>query len=332
MNTVKKIMMLGGLALLLPALSQAQGLGSVNSGYNKILQDLFNQMLPLCSRMIDVGRAIGGFAALWYIALRAWKHLARAEAIDFFPLLRPFAIGMAITLFPSVISLTNGILQPTVAATEAMTTDSQQAIQWHIQQEEQAIKQTPPTAASAPDASGDWDKYEQPDNSSDSKGFFSGLKSVFSFFNFKNMLRNAVTWVVELIYTAAALCINTIRVFYLLVLAIIGPLVFGLSIFDGFQQSLASWFARYIHVFLWLPVTNIFGAICSKILQQLIVLNPDFFTSITYIIFMIISIIGYLTVPSVTGYIIHAGGKDTLLHKISQMSGQAAKTAAVALI
>jgi hypothetical protein len=43
---------------------------------------------------------------------------------------------------------------------------------------------------------------------------------------------------------------------------------------------------------------------------------------------MIISIVGYLTVPNVAGYIIQAGGKDTLLHKVNQMS-QTAGTAAV---
>ena len=52
---------------------------------------------------------------------------------------------------------------------------------------------------------------------------------------------------------------HTIRTFQLIVLAILGPLVFGLSVFDGFQHSLRHWIARYINTFLWLPVANIFG-------------------------------------------------------------------------
>ncbi len=44
-----------------------------------------------------------------------------------------------------------------------------------------------------------------------------------------------------------------------------GPLVFGLSIFDGFQHTLRQWLARYVNVFMWLPVANIFGAITAKI-------------------------------------------------------------------
>ncbi|WP_211352059.1 conjugative transposon protein TraJ [Dinghuibacter silviterrae] len=321
------------LALLLPGLSRAQGFSDGISGFNQVLQNLFDQMMPLCSRMIGVGRAIGGFGALWFIALRVWKHIARAEPVDFYPLLRPFAIGMAISFYPAVISLMNSVLQPTVTATAAMSGDSQAAIRWHIQQQENAIKQTPQPATAAPDASGDWDKYEQPDNTSDSKGFFNGLKSAFSFFNFKAMFQNFIRLIIQLLYEAAALCINTIRTFYLIVLALLGPLVFGLSIFDGFQQTLATWFARYIHVFMWLPVTNIFAAICSKILENMITMDQNFYSSVTYIIFMVISIVGYFTVPSVAGYIIHpGGGNDTLLHKVSSMSKQAATTAATALI
>ena len=50
------------------------------------------------------------------------------------------------------------------------------------------------------------------------------------------------------------LCINTLRTFSLIVLAILGPLVFGLAVFDGFGHTLTVWLARYINVFLWLPV------------------------------------------------------------------------------
>ena len=39
------------------------------------------------------------------------------------------------------------------------------------------------------------------------------------------------------LFEAAALCINTIRTFYLIVLAILGPLVFGIAVFDGFQHT-----------------------------------------------------------------------------------------------
>src|SRR6195952_4013421 len=91
------------------------------------------------------------------------------------------------------------------------------------------------------------------------------------------------------------------------------PLVFGLSVFDGFQYTLNNWLARYLNVFLWLPVANIFGAIIGKVQENMLKLDisqvqnaGDTFFSATdtaYLIFLIIGIVGYFTVPAVAGYI-----------------------------
>ncbi|NLR68520.1 conjugative transposon protein TraJ [Chitinophaga varians] len=315
------------LFLSLPCFVQAQGLSSGIYKFNNILDRLFDEMLPLCERLIGVGRAVGGLGALFYIGLRVWRHIARAEPVDFFPLLRPFALGMAIMLFPFVIKIMNGALKPIEEATRAMTGDALDAVWYNIDQQEQAIKQDAPpgTGPSAPDMG----KYEQPDGSNE--GIFSGLQNVFTWFNIKSFIKVFIMEIVQILYTAVGLCINTIRTFYLIILAILGPIVFALSIFDGFQNSLSSWFARYINVWMWLPVANIFGGITSKILANLMTMGPGFFGSAVYIIFMIISIVGYTTVPNVAGYIIQASGRDTLLHKINNMTRAGGKVAMAAI-
>ena len=119
----------------------------------------------------------------------------------------------------------------------------------------------------------------------------------------------------QVLFFAAALCINTIRTFQLVVLSILGPLVFGLSVFDGFQHTLSAWFARYINVSLWLPIANIFGAIIAKIQLNMMVLDGDFSSSLGYLVFMVIAIIGYITVPNVAGFIVQPGGRDGLLNQ-----------------
>jgi conjugative transposon TraJ protein len=134
------------------------------------------------------------------------------------------------------------------------------------------------------------------------------------------------------------LCINTLRTFYLIVLAILGPIVFGLSVFDGLQHTLTVWIARYINVFLWLPVANIFGAIIGKIqenmlkidIQQVIKYGDTFFSSTdtAYLIFLVIGIVGYFTVPSVAGYIVQAGGGNALAHKVTNLFSSSSTMAA----
>jgi hypothetical protein len=42
-------------------------------------------------------------------------------------------------------------------------------------------------------------------------------------------------------------------------------------------------------------------------------------TDSAYLIFMVIGIIGYFTVPSIASYIVHAGGANALLYKATNM-------------
>jgi conjugative transposon TraJ protein len=142
--------------------------------------------------------------------------------------------------------------------------------------------------------------------------------------------------VLQLLFQAAVLCINTLRTFQLVVLAILGPLVFGISVFDGFQHTLTVWIARYINIFLWLPVANIFGSIIGKIQEKMLSLDirqvqdfgDTFFSStdMAYLIFMIIGIVGYFTIPSVANYIVHAGGGNAMLYKVSSLFSSAASS------
>ena len=71
---------------------------------HQILRSLYEQMMPLCGDMAGVAKGIAGLGALFYVAYRVWQSLARAEPIDVFPMLRPFAIGSC-PAFPPPASL-----------------------------------------------------------------------------------------------------------------------------------------------------------------------------------------------------------------------------------
>jgi conjugative transposon TraJ protein len=105
--------------------------------------------------------------------------------------------------------------------------------------------------------------------------------------------------------------------------------VFGIAVFDGFQHTLTIWIARYINIFLWLPVANIFGSIIGKIQEKRLELvmsqvqeyGDTFFsrTDMAYLVFLIMGIVGYFTVPSVANYIVHAGGGGGLGQKVTNL-------------
>lgn len=276
---------------------------SNGTGLQFILDQLYRDMMPMCKQLIGSARLIGGFGALWYIASRVWRSIAAAEPVDLFSLLRPFVLGFCILLFPSVIDLINGILQPTVTGTAAMVKGSNEAIYKYLQ-----LKDTR-----------SW-----------------GLGGL----NPANWIRAAIQEVLEFAFQTVALLIDVIRTFYLIVLAIIGPVVFGLSIYDGFQHLVTVWLARYINVFLWLPIANIFGAIIAKIQENMIIGNtfsvpipgqPLSMTDWAYLAFLLIAIVGYCTVPSVANYIVNAGGGNALLHKVSSFTTSAVKKTATTM-
>lgn len=337
-------MVFGGVAtlvgLLLPGVCFGQGVSASLQGMQPVLDGVYQEMMPLFGKLIDVGRGLAGFGALWYIGSRVWRQLALAEPVDVYPLLRPFALGMCVLLFPMVIGVLNGVLQPTVSATSAMVKDSGKAIERLLAQKESALKKTKNWQLYVgEDGSGDreqWYQYTHPkDPGGQDEGFLEGISNDMSFFmerqgyNFRNSIKQWMSEVLEVLYASAALCINVVRTFMLIVLGILGPLVLGFAVFDGFQQTLTVWIARYVNVFLWLPIANIYGSILGKIQEQMLKLDisqldsagDTFFSStdIAYLIFLVIGIVGYFCVPSVANYVVHAGGGNAVVQKVNSL-------------
>ena len=82
---------------------------------HQIRQNLYVDMMPLKTQMTGGAKGLAGLGALFYVAYRVWQSLARAEPIDVFPLLRPFALGLCIMFFPIlVLGTLNSVMSPIV--------------------------------------------------------------------------------------------------------------------------------------------------------------------------------------------------------------------------
>lgn len=332
------------LSMLIPVLCQGQGIAQEMQSMHAVLEKLYQEMIPLCGQLMGVGQGIAGFAAIWYIGARVWRHIANAEPVDFYPLMRPFVIGFCIMIFPSVLALINGVMNPVVSATSAMVKNSNSAIEILLKRKEQAIKESNVwqmyVGQSGEGNRDKWYKYAYGEDP-ESEGMLDGLGNDIKFamakasYNFRNSVKEWLSEVLQVLFEAAALCINTLRTFQLVVLSILGPLVFGIAVFDGFQHTLTVWIARYINIFLWLPVANIFGGILGKIQENMLKLDlsqigasgDTFFsrTDAAYLVFLIIGIVGYFSVPSVANYIVHAGGGSVLGQKVASLFSKSAQ-------
>lgn len=307
---------------------------------HEVLRSLYDEMLPLSAEMAVVAKGVAGLGALFYVALKVWQALSRAEPIDVYPLLRPFALGLCIMFFPTIVLGTiNAVLSPVVTGThnilEGQVLDLHTLQQQKDQLEREAMLRNPETAYLVSNEEFD-KKLEELGWSPSDLATMSGMYIERTMYNMEKSVRDSFRELLEVLFQAAALVIDTIRTFFLIVLSILGPIAFAISVWDGFQSTLTQWLTRYISVYLWLPVADLFSAMLAKI-QSLILekdieslSDPAFIpdtSNTVYIIFMIIGIIGYFTIPTVTGWVIQAGGMGNYNRNVNQSAQKAGNLA-----
>lgn len=286
----------------------------------EILWSFKDQFSTYGSTFISFAMLIGGIGAFLYIAVRVWGHITRAEQIDVYPLLRPFAIGLVIMFFPSFVSGLDAVFKPLADVTAEISDGKASEVETKYKEFHDV-----------------WDKmygFQVPEKTSDDgesteKNIFQiGVEKIESLSRitmFPGAYFSAIImdWMIKLfhwLYAAAALLIETGAVFSLLILSIFGPISFGLSIFDGLSNSMISWISRYINLLLWCPIANILKGLLCNI--ELYVLNNTLGAFVGYadpkgisvwdagglIIFYVMGIACFFLVPTIAGWIISGGG------------------------
>ncbi|OHT43667.1 conjugative transposon protein TraJ [Flavobacterium tructae] len=307
---------------------------------HQALRSLYDEMLPLSADMAAVAKGLAGLGALFFVALKVWQALSRAEPIDAYPLLRPFALGLCIMFFPTIVLGTiNAVLSPIVQGTHSILED--QVLDLNDLQakkdllEHEAMIRNPETAYMVSDAEFD-KKLDELGWSPSDIGTMASMYMDRQTYQIEKLIKEWFRNLLEILFQSAALVIDTIRTFFLIVLSILGPIAFSISVWDGFQPTLTQWITRYVSVYLWLPVADLFSSMLAKI-QSLIIerdiemlADPAFIpdtSNTVYIIFMIIGIVGYFTIPTVTGWIIQAGSGGNFsrnIHQTAMKSGNIA--------
>ena len=186
---------------------------------HQILRSLYEQMMPLCGDMAGVAKGIAGLGALFYVAYRVWQSLARAEPIDVFPMLRPFAIGLCIMFFPTVVLGTiNSIMSPVVQGTakmlEAETLDMNRYREQKDKLEYEAMMRNPRKPPISCRTRNLTNKLEELGWSPGDMVTMAGMYIERGMYNMKKGIRDFFREILELMFQAAALVIDTIRTFF----------------------------------------------------------------------------------------------------------------------
>ena len=211
---------------------------------HQVLRVLYDEMMPLCGNMTGVAKGIAGLGALFYVAAKVWQSLARAEAIDVYPLLRPFALGLCIMFFPTfVLGTINTVLSPIVkGCSQLMETQTFDMNEYRAQKdrlEYEALMRSPETAYLASDEEFDRQLEELGWSPSDMVTM-TGMYMDRAAYNIKKSVRDWFRELLEILFQAAGLIIDTLRTFFLIVLSILGPLASVASGLGLVQQRAGS--------------------------------------------------------------------------------------------
>nr|WP_319267049.1 hypothetical protein [uncultured Draconibacterium sp.] len=282
--------------------------------------------------LVDMARAIGGIAAFFYISKRIYEQLIADNPVSILPLLRPFALVLVITFWGPFVNL---LLAPTKGLThlsEAVYADKKHIVKERLEDKQQAILSTDlPLFYENEEKEADlWDKGVNLILTS--YNIISG-RAIHNQINFYMM--DATRQLLESFFEVLIYLIAFLRTVFCVLLVIFGPLVFALSIFDGFQDNYLQWIARFINVNLYLPIALLILSIVQEILiyvlemeiaqiNAMLIYEPKLFF-VSNLIVPVCGIIGMAMVPRISSWIIHASGTNS-------GGGRLVRTAAVMAI
>lgn len=282
--------------------------------------------------LVDMARAIGGIAAFFYISKRIYEQLIADNPVSILPLLRPFALVLVITFWGPFVNL---LLVPTKGLTklsESVYADKKHIVKQRLDDKQQAIlaADLPVFYENEEKEAALWDKGINLLLSS--YNIITG-KAIQNQINFYIM--DALRQILESFFEVLVYLIAFLRTVFCVLLVIFGPLVFAISIFDGFQDNYLQWIARFVNVNLYLPIALLILSLVQEILIYVLELEiaqinamPIYLPQQFYVSNLIVpicGIIGMAMVPKIASWIVQASGTNS-------GGGRLVRTAAVMAI
>ena len=335
-----------------------------------IFKSVHDALLPLSN---GVGTAVGGLIAiggLIYVGSKVWPALAKGEPIDFYPLLRPFIIGLLCMYFEAaVITPVQYVLSPVKRYAEALAkkeksserqslvlkqlTDKLKADRSRSMETYNRLKRIAGSAAPMPPIHTNQGVLPDPDYEA-LKRTHQRHKEEFAAYKeanpglveiakvedtgksgrIKKAILDAfaaiVLRVVDCAYALMVFVFQLLRIVFLSILNILGPIALGMSIFPGYTNNIVNWLSKYVSIYLWSPIIDLIVAIVYKA-SMVICALPDVTrnfssTSLLWlaVIINIIGIASLFAVPAISSWIVQGGEDGRATRGFSTIGGAGA--------
>jgi conjugative transposon TraJ protein len=268
--------------------------------------------------LVDMARAIGGIAAFFYISKRIYEQLIADNPVSLLPLLRPFALVLVITFWGPFVNL---LLVPTKGLTnlsEAVYADKKHIVKQKLEEKQQAILSTdlPLFYENEEKEAALWDKGINLLLTTYNIVSGRALQNQINFF-----IMDTIRQILESLFEVLVYLVAFLRTVFCILLVIFGPLVFAISIFDGFQDNYLQWIARFINVNLYLPIALLILSLVQEILifvldaeiaqiNAMTIYRPQLFY-VSSLVVPVCGIIGMAMVPKIASWIVQASGTNS---------------------
>lgn len=301
------------------------------------LNKFFNEIYSPSAEIVSGASTVAGFLALIYFTYKALSTYGKGESIHVMDLAKPIIILATIPWFGAIVSITETTLSVVTAATDTVVATNNQKLKDLLAKKEKMIE----AQDSSPEDRARLyaDATDDPDVQKilAEQGPYSSMSKSWTGAKISEVIHNAVIWILQYLVLILRTGMVIISVFFRIILAMIGPFVFALSIFPYFSDNIGNWFARYVNVYLYVPIANIMGLIQSKLMiiqteSTISTIQKGSYEiggdDISYIIFLGISILGYLQIPTIASWVVQSSGAGNYLSSINQASkGGATKSA-----
>lgn len=299
---------------------------SADNFITSVFDSIDNTVWGLLEPINDFAIVVAGIGVIIYLAKILLPMIESTRPIELYPLIRPICIGLVVTNFAVVTSLLNDTLSGISNGVESTyNTEKVETINFDEARErgkrkleEQKAENLKKKSLIKSIGTFIWEG---------AKGYFQEeIGEAILTFKY-DILFPALAWLAEFLGGIAYVIINMMSRFYLVFLAIFGPVTLALSQFTPLQSTFRDWIARYISVGLWPAMANLLRYLNNFIIVKM---NSSFGDSFDAALVMFLAVIMityfYFEIPEISEYIVSGGGVGGLN---SAMTKTATKTAMV---
>lgn len=291
------------------------------------LQQVQTTAQEYADALVIPAQLLCGLFALIYIGVKLGASWGRGEKIDFYALLRPFSVGLIIVFFSAFVSLLQLVVTPIEMAATAL---NESVYEPYVQSQNnylQAVQNVKNSMA----------VYERKAVQNETQIVEEVMDASMS--EEQPLFRQSITYLAQLTQVGVSGMVYFMQVYVVLaqlVLLLVGPFAFALSLLPGFSANITHWMLHFVRLSMYRPLCHVVGFMVAVLFatcvfpvfeQQLNLLPASEYTfsdhelaqhiqfsiQLIFVLFNSIAIALYACIPAFSKWIVGRSGISTWL-------------------